>query len=269
MATFYYFVRDYKNKNFGLVDEKAWEIFNKIDFDFSKFDLSFTGWGDVTWGSRHWNLDQEIKKFIKKHPRATIIELGAGFNTTFFRNDNGEIRFYDNDLPELIEIKKKLIPETARYKYLAKSFFDNWFEDVEDQGDGTLIVTNCALFLHPEKDIRNLFVSLAEHLPDSDFVFDIHSKQDIATGNNILSGIGSVIREKWAIKRVKEINKWDSRIEIIDQYSLYSKIQRRREWDEMYTNYKVGDKKITINEAMDIVDNTKNAQIVHIHFKKC
>ena len=268
MATFYYFVRDYKNKNFGLVDEKAWEIFNKIDFDFSKFNLSFTGWGDVTWGSRHWNLDQEIKKFLEKHPRATIIELGAGFNTTFFRNDNGKIRFYDNDLPELIEIKRKLIPETDRYKYLAKSFFDDWYEDVEDQGDGILIVTNCALFLHPEKDIKKLFTFLAERFPDSDFIFDIHSKQDIATWNSILTGIGSVIREKWAIKRVKELEKWDSRIEIIDQYPLYSKIQRRKEWDNMYTNYKVGDKKITINRAMDIVDNTKNAQIVHIHFKK-
>lgn len=64
----------------------------------------------------------KVKAFLKEHSHASVINLGAGFETEFYRVDNGRIHWYDLDLFEIIEIRKQLIPETDRAKRIAKSF---------------------------------------------------------------------------------------------------------------------------------------------------
>ena len=52
---------------------------------------------------------------LKKYPKATIINIGCGLDNRFERVDNGQIDFFDLDLPDIIEIKKQLFNETTRY----------------------------------------------------------------------------------------------------------------------------------------------------------
>jgi O-methyltransferase involved in polyketide biosynthesis len=114
-----------------LDDPRAEEIMGKIDYDFSKVEKGFDEYGGVSYLLRARNFDDAIKEYIKKYPEATIINLGAGLDTTFFRVDNGKFAWYDLDLPDAIDFRKKLIPETSRSECIAKSAFDiSWFDDV-------------------------------------------------------------------------------------------------------------------------------------------
>lgn len=73
-----------------------------------------------------------------------MVNLGAGFETEFYLVDSGTIRWYDFDLPELIEIRKQLLPETARVTYIPKSFLNpSWCTDIKTQ-DGVFIIV-CGL----------------------------------------------------------------------------------------------------------------------------
>ena len=50
-------------------------------------------------------FDDTAKSYIAEHPRASVINIAAGLDTTFYRVDNGPIHWYDLDLPTVIDIQ--------------------------------------------------------------------------------------------------------------------------------------------------------------------
>ncbi|NFR58916.1 class I SAM-dependent methyltransferase [Clostridium botulinum] len=73
---------------------------------------------------------------MSKYPNSAIVNLGAGLDTTFFRVDNGNLNWYNIDLPDVIELRKKLLPESNREKCITKFFLDvSWFNDIKKDYD--------------------------------------------------------------------------------------------------------------------------------------
>ena len=64
--------------------------------------------------ARAKEFDDKIRAFITEHPRASVINLGAGLDTTFYRVDNGLVQWYDLDFPDVIGIREQLLPPTDR-----------------------------------------------------------------------------------------------------------------------------------------------------------
>jgi O-methyltransferase involved in polyketide biosynthesis len=160
-------------------DAKAIELVEQIDFYFSLLDKSgpdFTVFANAT---RAMQLDNKIKAYIKEHPHASVVNLGAGFDTGFYRVDNGRIHWYDLDIPEVIEIRKKLLPETDRSTCIAKSFLDpSWCQDIETENE--LFIVAGGLFRYfDEADVRQFFSLLADHFPGCEIVFEAESKSSI------------------------------------------------------------------------------------------
>ncbi|WP_461643101.1 class I SAM-dependent methyltransferase [Labilibaculum euxinus] len=98
-----------QKSNPRIVDNKAVEIIDQLDYDFSTItenlnELSITGWV-----ARCIHIDRAVKQFIEKYPEATIINIGCGLDTTFDRIDNGKIMFYELDFPEVVELRKFFI----------------------------------------------------------------------------------------------------------------------------------------------------------------
>jgi len=171
-------------------DEKAIELVEKIDFDFSTSDVPFQGiWFNI---SRKLNLppcgppvlrakhfDDKIRAYIAEHPRASVINLAAGLDTTFYRVDNGTIRWYDLDLPAVIDIRRQLLPEPDRVTYIAKSLLDpSWFEDVTHTKDGVFMIAGGVLHFLEEAQVKQFFSMLADNFPDGEIVFNAMSRSD-------------------------------------------------------------------------------------------
>ena len=136
-------------------DEKAIELVEKIDYDdlaadgpLEDLELSFfrvahqldlPEFGLFTLRARQF--DELAKAYIAEHPRASVVNLGAGLDTTFYRVDNGLIHWYDLDLPEVIDVRRQLLPEPERVTYIAKSLFDpSWCADVTHAEDGVFMI---------------------------------------------------------------------------------------------------------------------------------
>ena len=150
-------------------DEKAHEIYNRLNYDFSKFDEIFGEMQVIAWCVRCKNLDIVIRKYMKKHSKATVISLGSGLETAFYRLDNGKITWYDLELPEVIELRRKLLPEIDRNIYIAKSVFDfSWFDDIKtSRANGNFFVANGVLMYFEEEQIKHLFSALAIRFPEA------------------------------------------------------------------------------------------------------
>jgi O-methyltransferase involved in polyketide biosynthesis len=171
-------------------DEKAIELVEKIDYDdlaasddgpLEDLELSFfqvaqqldlPEFGLFTLRARQF--DEMAKKYIAAHPRASIVNLGAGLDTTFYRVDNGLIHWYDLDLPAVIDVRRQLLPEPDRVTYIAKSMFDpSWCKDVRHAEEGIFIVVGGVLQFFDEAQVRQFFSMLADNFDGGELVFDV------------------------------------------------------------------------------------------------
>jgi len=171
-------------------DAKAIELVERIDYDFSASDMPFE---DIMFNiSRKINLpefglftlrakqfDDTAKAYIAEHPYASVINIAAGLDTTFYRVDNGTIHWYDLDLPAVIDIRKQLLPEPDRVTYIAKSLLDpSWCKDIKHTEDGVFMIAGGVLHFLEEAQVKQFFSMLADNFPDGEIVFNAMSRLD-------------------------------------------------------------------------------------------
>jgi len=180
------------SKKYGSLfyDEKAIELVKRIDYDFSASDVPFGG--IMSNISRKGNLpefglftlrakqfDDKLRAYIAEHPYASVINIAAGLDTTFYRVDNGLIHWYDLDLPSAIEVRKQLLPKPDRVAYIAKSLLDpSWCKDIKYSEDGVFMIAGGVFIWFDESEIRQFFSMLADNFPDGEIVFDALLKSD-------------------------------------------------------------------------------------------
>jgi O-methyltransferase involved in polyketide biosynthesis len=236
-----------------LNDSKAIEIIEQIDYDFLAIGKN-TFESNLFFAARTKQFDDKIKAYIAEHPRASVVNIGAGLDTTFYRVDNGLIHWYDLDLPDVIALRKQLIPETDRTKYLAKSLFDlRWYSDINNTDEGVFLMAAGVLFYFEESQVRQFFSSLADNLPGGEIVFNMHSKLGVFFATKIIRSAGVENAPiKWVLKDVNEMTKWDKRITVVDQVPYFKNIPRDPGWD------------MKIKLRMNINDKFKIFKIVHI-----
>src|SRR5512143_1547761 len=78
-------------------------------------------------------MDRYIRDFLGRHPDAVVVHIGCGLDSRFERVDDGNVEWYDLDLPEVIKLRRRFIgDEGERYHLLACSVFeDDWLEVVK------------------------------------------------------------------------------------------------------------------------------------------
>jgi len=178
-------------------------------------------------------FDDAIRAFIAEKPRATIVNLGCGLDTTFFRIDNSQIRWYDLDLPDAIEYRLRLIPDTDRSKCIPKSIFDyGWMGDVEFTKENGLFMFAGGLFAYFEEDaISSLFDEMARKFPRGEILFDSSSSR----GNRVINQRFKKfqvtgIDHKFDAKTPKQVEAWSSLIKVIDWFPYFARIKKNPKW---------------------------------------
>ena len=246
-------------------DAKAVELVEKIDYDFSTSDVPFMGIlftaalkdnvSLFSLGSlRAKQFDDKIRAYITEHPRASVISLGAGLDTTFYRVDNGTIHWYDLDLPSVIAIRKQLLEEPERTTYISKSLFNmSWCKDVEHTEDGVFMIAGGVLPYFEESQVKRFFSMLADNFPGVEIVFDVTSKLSAIFMNlNVWRMEIEGVQVKWVVKDANEMAQWDTRIRVIEQFPHFRGIPRNPAWGE------------EIKIWMDFIDEIKILNIFHV-----
>ena len=213
-----------QNKKPLLIDNKAVSIINSISYDFTAISKNINKLVQVGWVARSIFFDKKIKAFIDLYPEATIVNIGCGLDTTFDRVDNGKIQWFDLDLPDTIELRKKYISESDRRQFISKSVFDkSWYDKIEKKNNVMLLIAGVLLYFN-EKEVKGLFNDFHTFLPGAEIIFDYASIKGIEYSNKkILEKVGMNKSAclKWGINNILEIEKWNSNIKIISDMPLY------------------------------------------------
>ena len=209
-----------------LVDKTAREIIDKLDYDFTSLAGRMDDLSQIAWIRRSLIMDQRIRRFLRRHPGGTVVNIGCGLDTTCDRVDNGLLHWYDLDLPDVIELRRKLIPENRRRIYLSTSFLEPaWLDEIQ-VSDGVLFMAAGVFYYFEEEQIKAFFLRLAERFPGSEILFDAASPTGVRVANKKViesSGLDERSHLKWGLQNAREIHAWDPRLKLDGTWFYFRK----------------------------------------------
>ena len=220
-----------------LVDATAVRIVESIDYDFSTISRNISFISQLAWIARSLHTDRTIREFLEGHPGATIVNLGCGFDTTFERVDNGRLRWYDLDLPDVIELRKTYIQEGDRRTLIACSLLDEGWLGQLTAGDSIFFVASGVLYYLEEVQVKAFLIKLANALRGSEILFDACSFRGLKIANRKVIQAGGMDDSailRWGLERAKDMERWDNRIAVVAEYPLFrnmrSTLSMREKW---------------------------------------
>lgn len=213
-----------KKRNPLLVDETAVRIIGQINFDFSQITQNIDDLTQIAWIKRSLFCDRVVKEFLNRFPAGTIINIGCGLDTTFERTDNGKLKWYDIDLPDTIEIRKKFVQESERRKFIAASFLEEqWLESIQVV-ENVLFIAAGVFYYIEEPKLKEFLIRLIDRYPGSEILFDVASPLGVRVANKkVIESAGLDKRSHliWGLEKTEALLSWDPRIEIIHTYYYF------------------------------------------------
>jgi O-methyltransferase involved in polyketide biosynthesis len=158
-----------------LQDPKAVELVERLDYPFEERFGSGGGLGQ--WPAlRVCCFDREIRRFVAQKPGGTVVALGEGLETQFWRVDDGTVQWIGVDVPETVELRADLLPDSSRRRSVAGSALDErWMDEVD--AARPVLVTAQGLFMYFElEDVHRLVRAIAARFAGGALLFDAMAK---------------------------------------------------------------------------------------------
>jgi O-methyltransferase involved in polyketide biosynthesis len=207
-----------------LKDPTAAEIVGRIDYDFSTIAANINPITRYAWIARSIHFDHTIRGFLHSYPKATVVNIGCGLDTTFERTDNGTLSWYDLDLPDVISLRRRFMQETDRRKFLACSVLDESWVNQLRVIDNVFFLAAGVLYYLEESQVKKLFAMLADRFPGSEIAFDAASPLGVRVANARVIKAGGMDEASilnWGIKDVCSIQSWDERFRLVEEYPMF------------------------------------------------
>lgn len=163
-------------------DTTAAMLMEKVDYDFSPLERQANGlmqtFGALEVAMRQNDLAWEVRDYLNAHPRAAVINLGCGLDNTGRACDNGRCSIWNIDLPDVIELRDRLLPAGEREKNLAFDLKDpRWMDAVRtDPEDGAVLFAAGVFYYFTTEDVKSLATGIAKRFPRGRLVFDAAGK---------------------------------------------------------------------------------------------
>lgn len=158
-------------------DPMAIQLVDSMDYDFSKFKLSADR-QDLA--LRALAFDNGAHNYLSAHPKATVVALGEGMQTSFWRLDAAglghEFRWLTVDFPPNISLREQLLPHSPRMSACAQSVLDfSWMDDVDPQRGVFITAEGLLPYLEPGEAL-GLIAECARRFPGGQLMFDLPPK---------------------------------------------------------------------------------------------
>ena len=139
-------------------DEKAVELVNRLDYDFSLADKDSAMSSGVI--ARTIVLDGLTKSYLAAHHGAVVVNIACGLDTRCYRVE-GYSHWYNLDLPETIAVRERLLPESGAISQIAMSAMDDWGAEIAETDAPVLIVIEGLTMYLTEDDVKKIFEVIA------------------------------------------------------------------------------------------------------------
>lgn len=160
-----------------LDDPRAVQVLVRLDYPFERFDSPYGGLAARLHALRVRTADAALRRVLAGAPGATVVALGEGLETQFWRVDDDRLRWLSLDLPEVAAVRREVLPDGPRNRTLAGSAVDaQWTAQVDRERP--VIITAQGLLPYFEPDVvHRLLTTWAQLLPGAWLLFDAVTAQ--------------------------------------------------------------------------------------------
>ncbi len=212
-------------------DDQAVALTKQLNYDSTWIKKMMVDEDDkVTLILRNREFDRYTRDFLTRFPAAVVVHIGCGLDSRFERVDNGKVEWYDLDLPQVIELRQKLIGgERPRYHLLSHSVLDSaWLDPVGvHRPRPFLFLAEGVLMYLEEAQVKSLVLTLREHFPGAELVFDAFSPFLVRMNNIRISRTKIGARYSWGLKRGKDLESWGDGIHLLDEWFPFNRPEPR------------------------------------------
>ncbi len=201
-------------------DERAVDLVRTLDYDFARIkQIKMDEDDKLTLVLRSRVIDRHAKEFLARHPNATIVHIGCGLDARFERVDNGQVEWFDLDMPDVIALRRKLIgSDSPRYHLIGASAFEpGWMKSLCPERPRPFLFLAEGVFMYfTEAQVRSLVLAIKEQFAGAELVFDVLSPY-MVTMNNLrfrLTKFGA--RYHWGLADGRVLETWKEGIALLD-----------------------------------------------------
>jgi len=160
-----------KRSDGAIRDPWAVTLYDTISYDYLKF-----GKPNQSHALRAVAFDDVMREYLTAHPKASVVALAEGLQTSFWRLDAAgvadELTWYSIDLPPVMTLREKLLPPDERIVPIAQSALDRSWMDRVDASNGVFITAEgLFMYLDPD-DVLGLIRDCAARFPGGRLMFD-------------------------------------------------------------------------------------------------
>lgn len=174
--------------------------------------------------------DAVVNDFIAQNPGCTVVNLGCGFDTRYWRIHYQQCDYIDLDLPEVIEIKKEVLKEKLQYELLGCSVLDtSWLDHVTQKTNRNILLIAEAVLMYLNKDdVIHLFQTFSEQLRHSQIALEVVTeKYTRGPWKKIVTmkikrelGLETDVSYRFGIKNARELESYGEGLKVINEWSF-------------------------------------------------
>lgn len=164
---------------------------------------------------RQYNLAWEIEHYLQVHPRATVVELGAGLSCLRREMGNDVNPWYCLDMENVIALRERHIPLGSHEHNVICDLNDfSWFDEISFRpGDGVIFTAGGLFYYFEKEQVRRLFCAMAERFPGGVITFDAVNALGLKGVNAEVKMAGNKTRSFFSLEKPKEeLESWSDRI---------------------------------------------------------
>ncbi len=156
-------------------DETAVRLIEQIDYDFSGAEKNshslMQRFGSLEVAMRQNDLAWEVRDYLKDHPKAAVVNLGCGLDSTGRACDNGSCKIYNLDFPDVIAVRNELLPAGDREQNIPCDLKDTACFSQIDASDGAVFFASGVFYYFLTAQVKALVQSMADAFPGGALVF--------------------------------------------------------------------------------------------------
>jgi len=185
----------------------------------------------TTLAMRIRRFDRYTREFLERQPRGVVVNLGCGLDDRRRRVDNHLMRWYDLDLPDVIALRRRFLPETERMRFIASSVLDlSWIDQLAKEPGRRLLFLAEGLFMYLGPDeVRALVTALAERYPGSELVAEVANTRIVRIMRGRFGrgkfrrqfGLSGDVVYEFGLDRSRDMEAWGPGISLLDDWTYY------------------------------------------------
>jgi O-methyltransferase involved in polyketide biosynthesis len=174
-----------------------------------------------------------------------VLQLACGMDSRAFRLDlPSGARWFDVDLPDVMELRRMLYEEADGYHMIAASVTDEeWLEEIPADKPVLIIAEGLVMYLH-ETEVRQLLGRLTDHFRTGELIFDGATPLIVR-----MTQLSKKYLSRWydypaywtAIRNGSDIERWNPRLRYLDDVAIMTQYEQIPD-PNMRRLYRVGNR---------------------------